>query len=130
MFTCSSTIKGKPPRLPFARIANYILGEKYSLGLVLCGSTLSRRLNETYRGKAKPANVLSFPLSDTEGEIFIDIRRARQEARHFDRNENDFIIFLFINGLLHLKGLAHSSKMEKLEKKIEKKFTPRPKKRR
>jgi len=119
-----ATIKGKQPRLPFALIAEHVLGKKYQLDLVLCSSTLSRRLNKTYRGKDTPTNILSFPLSENEGEIFIDVRKARSQAKRFGRSETDFILFLFIHGVLHLKGLSHGSRMEELERKIEKKFRP------
>jgi len=36
--------------------------------------------------------------------------------------KNEFIIYLFIHGLLHLKGFAHGKKMEKEEEKIRLKF--------
>ena len=34
----------------------------------------------------------------------------------------NFLIFIIIHGLLHLKGLEHSKKMEDLEKKYLKKY--------
>lgn len=117
-----NTTKGKLPRLPFVDIKNAILGEKYELSVVFCGSSLSRRLNKTYRGKNKPTNVLSFPLSKKSGEIVIDLARSKKEAPQFNEKFTNFIGFLFIHGLLHLKGLDHGSTMESKEQRFRKMF--------
>jgi len=114
--------KSRPPRLPFSLIKDAVLGEKYDLSLVFIGSARSRVLNKNYRGKDKPTNILSFPLSDAEGEIFIDLSRAKKEAPDFQKNYSKFVGLLFIHGLFHLKGLRHGSTMEKKEAGIRKKF--------
>jgi probable rRNA maturation factor len=114
--------KKKVPKVPFSDIKNYILGSKYELGLIFVGDTLSKRLNTTYRGKAKIANILSFPYSKTEGEIFIHLGRAESEAKKFDHTYIQHLTFLLIHGLLHLKGLDHSAKMENEEQRILKRF--------
>jgi len=121
-FSTQNTTKGKPPRLPFVSIKNDILGEDYELSAVFIGDKRSRTLNRIYRDKDKPANVLSFPLSKTEGEIFLNLRKAKQEACNFDKTYENFVGFLFIHGLLHLKGMDHGSRMEEQEKKFVKKF--------
>jgi len=122
MFSINKTIKGKPPRLPFLQIKEAVLGKTYDLSLIFIGSTRSKTLNKTYRNKDKPANILSFPLSKNEGEIFIDLKEAAHTSKKFDRKYKNFIALLFIHGLLHLKGFAHGSKMESKEEKLIKKF--------
>ncbi len=122
MFSINKTIKGKPPSLPFLKIKEAVLGKTYDLSLVFIGSTRSKALNKTYRNKDKPANILSFPISKSEGEIFIDLKEATRTFKNFDRKYKNFIALLFIHGLLHLKGFAHGSKMESEEEKIIKKF--------
>lgn len=117
-----NTTKGKLPRLPFVDIKNAILGEKYDLSIVFCGNGLSQRLNRTYRGKDKPTNVLSFPLSKKSGEIVIDLMKSKKEAPQFDEKFPNFVGFLFIHGLLHLKGLDHGSTMESKEQRFRKMF--------
>ncbi|MBI2120908.1 MAG: rRNA maturation RNase YbeY [Parcubacteria group bacterium] len=116
--------KSNPPGggLPFLDIKNAVLGKKYDLSLVFIGSTLSRRLNKEHRKKDKPANILSFPLSEESGEIFIDIREAAKQAPSFNASASKFIGQLFIHGLFHLKGFTHGSRMEKEEEKIRDKF--------
>jgi probable rRNA maturation factor len=87
------------------KIKNRVLGEKYDLSVVLAREAMMKKLNETYRKKEGPTDVLSFSLSPTMGEIFIN-----KKAAHKD--------YLFIHSLLHLKGLKHGKEMEKEEQKI------------
>lgn len=116
------TAKGKPPRLPFLDMKNAVLGKGYNLSLVFVGDVISRRLNKERRNKDKSTNVLSFPLTSSEGEIFINLRKARVEAPDFDMPYVQFVGFLFIHGLLHLKGMDHGSRMESEERKFRRKF--------
>ena len=121
-FTITNTTKNTLPRVSFDDIKDKTLGKKYSLSLVFVGDKKSRKLNKTYRGKDKPTNILSFNYDKSEGEIFINLRKAKSEAKLFDRKFDNFIAFLFIHGLLHLKGMEHSSTMEKAEEKLRKQF--------
>ena len=103
-------------------MAEEILPERYQLSLVLCGDTLSRRVNRMYRKKDYPPNVLSFPYGTYEGEIFINVRKAEREARVFGITSRDRIAHLFVHGCLHLKRLRHGRKMDTWEKRVLKKF--------
>lgn len=115
----------EPSDLPFAKIKNKILGKNYELSLVFIGAKKSQALNKKHRKKDKSANVLTFRLSDTEGEIFICPEIAKRDAPKFDMKTREFIGFLFIHGLLHLKGFKHGKKMEEKEKKLKKSIYPR-----
>lgn len=117
-----NTTKGKLVSLPFKNMKKEILGTRYILSLVFVGDKRSRALNKKYRKKDKPSNILSFPLSKKEGEIFINPRRARKDAPHFNTSYKHFIGHLFIHGLLHLKGFAHGSKMNHTEQLMHRKF--------
>jgi len=126
-FAISKTVRHSPLRhtadgLLLERIKDAVLGKHYELSLVFVGDTRSRALNRAYRSKDKPANVLSFPLSHDAGEIFINPHRVEKEASRFDHSPRTFLIFLFIHGLLHLKGHSHGSTMEKTEQRLLKRF--------
>ncbi len=121
-FSIRNTTKGKLPRLPFVHIKNAVLGKKYELSLVVIGDALSKKLNTTYRNKNKPTNVLSFSLDKNEGEIFINLKKARSEISKFGESYKNFVGYLFIHGLLHLKGMTHGGTMEEAERKIRRKF--------
>ena len=95
--TITNTTKGKLPRLPFAKITEAVLGKEYDCSLVIVGSKKSQELNRTYREKDYPTNILSFPLDKNEGEIFLDLKKAREDAVNFDRSYTNFIGFLFIH---------------------------------
>lgn len=114
----TNTTKGKLPRLPFAKITEAVLGKEYDCSLVIVSSRKSQELNRTYRGKDSATNILSFPLDENEGEIFLDLKKARKDAPNFERSYTNFIGFLFIHGLFHLKGMDHGTKMENAEKKV------------
>ena len=121
--TITNTTKGKLPRLPFAKIAEAVLGKEYDCSLVIVSSRKSRVLNRTYREKDSATNILSFPLDEHEGEIFLDLEKSRADAPNFDRSYTNLIAFLFIHGFLHLKGFDHSRKMEAQQQKILSLFT-------
>jgi probable rRNA maturation factor len=51
------------------------------------------------------------------GEIILCPSVIKKEAKNFDRTFPQFLGFLVIHGMLHLKGYDHGKEMEKLEKK-------------
>ncbi len=114
--------KGATPKVPFVDLKEAVLGNKYELSLVFIGSRRSARLNMTYRKKPKSTNILSFPLDKNCGEIFMDLSLLKRQAVKFDRTFPNFVAYLFIHGLFHLKGMQHGLRMESAEKKIRDKF--------
>jgi rRNA maturation RNase YbeY len=65
---------------------------------------------------------LSFPLSKTEGEIYICLSVARKDANKFEMSYEKFLHLLMVHGCLHLVGHDHGSTMEALEEKHLKHF--------
>lgn len=121
-FFITNLTKRNVPDIPFVALKNKILGKNFSLSLVFVTPVKARALNQTYRGKNYHPNVLTFPLAKQEGEIFINLTKAASEAREYEHQPDQHVAFLFIHGLLHLKGLSHSSKMESEEQKFLKLF--------
>ena len=117
-FSITNKTKSCIPPLPFNNMKEAVLGKNYELSLVIVGKKKIRTLNRTYRNKNKPTDILSFPLSKISGEIFINPNQTKIQAKLFDRHFSNFVGFLFIPGLLHLKGLSHRSSLEKEVKKI------------
>ena len=106
----------------FELIKKTILGSKYELSLVFIAPKKIQSLNKIYRKINKPTDILSFPLSKTTGEIFICKSEAKKEMVKFGRTFENFLTYLFIHGLVHLKGHDHGPKMEKVEAKFRRKF--------
>lgn len=115
-FWISSTARSYP-NIPYEDIKNDILGKKYILSLAFIGGTRSQALNKEYRGKDYTPNVLSFPLNEVTGEVYITPTIAKKEASKFSMTPKGYVGFLFIHACLHLKGLDHGDKMDKSEKK-------------
>jgi len=88
------------------------------------------RLNETYRHRSGPTNVLSFPFAKPEltdppllGDIVICPDRVVEEALAQDKPLLDHWAHLVIHGVLHLLGYDHenendASRMEAREIEI------------
>ena len=121
-FSITNTTSGKLPSLPFVSMKDAILGKKYELSVVFVSRDKIKKLNFIHRRKNKPTDILSFPLSETSGEIFINLDEAKKEAKKFTREFENFIGFLFIHGLVHLEGFDHGSRMGEREEKFRIKF--------
>ena len=106
MFSIINLTKKKTPSLPWQRAKEKILGDEYELSVAIAGNGRMRSLNRQYRGKDKTADVLSFPYSKTEGEIFLNAKENKSR-----------MLLLYVHALLHLKGFKHGLKMEKEEDK-------------
>src|SRR3990167_11359395 len=81
--------------------AKSVTGSKnFELSVVFARPHFMRRLNKQYRGKNKTANVLSFALEKGKvgpGEIFLNIKEKK-------------LPYLFLHGMLNLKGYDHVKK--------------------
>jgi probable rRNA maturation factor len=86
------------------------------LSLLIVDDKNMASLNETYRGRSGPTNVLSFAMNEGAfgdvvphllGDVVISVETCRREAestgisfeRHFDE--------LLVHGILHLFGFDH-----------------------
>ncbi len=106
----------------FVKIKEEILKKDYDLSFVLVGDKKSKELNLKYRNGNYIPNVLSFPIDKNTGEIFINPNQAKKECAKFEMTYKKFLVYLFIHGCLHLKGLDHGKKMDVLEAKYLKAF--------
>ncbi|MSU44877.1 rRNA maturation RNase YbeY [Candidatus Nomurabacteria bacterium] len=110
----------------FEKLKNDILGKQYSLSIAYVSEKKSREINKKYRNKDKATNVLSFALREDEGELVlcksIIKKEIKNQPKKFNQTFEELLGFLVIHGMLHLKGMRHSSTMERLEKKYDKKY--------
>ena len=79
----------------------------------------SAHLNETYRHKPGPTNVLSFPFSGYHpedlvlmGDLAICAPVVEREAREQDKESRAHWGHMCVHGLLHLHGYDHESSVE------------------
>jgi probable rRNA maturation factor len=87
------------------------------------------RLNQTFRKKHGPTDVLSFPAKRTKpavnakyvGDIAISPETARRNARRFSRALGVEMRILILHGMIHLAGFDHESdegQMDRLERRL------------
>jgi probable rRNA maturation factor len=101
------------------------------LSLVFTDDAHIAALNETWRGRAGPTNVLSFPAAPPRnglyGPILGDVVLAREtlgrEAEALGLTLTDHMTHLLVHGILHLLGHDHGEEaqaeaMERLETAI------------
>lgn len=76
------------------------------------------RLNETYRGRAGPTNVLSFSQREGEfgeinpdllGDVVVSVETALKEAEAAGLSLEEILDRLIIHGILHLTGYNHQT---------------------
>jgi probable rRNA maturation factor len=103
-------------------IKNTILGSDYELSINFVNQKEAKKINIKYRQKDYIPNTLSFPYSDTSGEIFLQLEAINSQAKDFDLSKENFLLKIYIHSLLHLKGLDHSTKMDNLEAKFLNKY--------
>lgn len=118
----SKTTKDTPPVWPYEKIKNDILGANYQLSLTFIGSKRAASLNHRHRNKEYIPNILSFPLSDSVGDIFICMEVANKQTESFGLSRRGYIAYLFIHGCVHLKGHDHGATMDKLERTYIRKY--------
>jgi probable rRNA maturation factor len=90
---------------------------------VYAGEKRAQNLNATLRAKSYIPNVLSYESGTRSGEIIICLPVARKQAQLYGLSYRNFTAFLFIHGLLHLKGMPHGTTMERHERTLLKRFT-------
>lgn len=104
----------------------------------LIGNAEMARLNETYRKKKGPTDVLSFPAEDQRrarglkaavrrargkflGDIAIAPRVAKRNSRALGRTLDQELRVLILHGVLHLLGYDHETdrgEMERIEMRL------------
>ncbi len=113
------------------RIAPIFAAAGSEVSLVFTDDAAIQALNKRWRGKDKPTNVLSFPGSDPQGDIYGpllgDIVFAREtvqrEADELEIEISAHLTHLVVHGMLHLFDYDHQENdeaelMEDLERQI------------
>lgn len=98
-----------------ATFKNAVLGRRYELSVAVVGRAEMKKYNAAYRQIAKPTDILSFPFSKNSGEILICIPEVKTHAKAFGMSYADYLPYLLIHGLVHLKGHDHGRIMDSLE---------------
>lgn len=90
-------------------------GRNGEIGIRVVGASESRALNERWRGKTGPTNVLSFPAAPALrnrliGDIVVCAPVVAREAREQGKALSAHWAHMVIHGALHLLGFDHVHK--------------------
>lgn len=111
------------PAVPFCDIVHAIVPRQFTVSVALLGDSRTRALNKQFRKKSYVPDVLSFNTAKDHGEIILNPRRIRAQAKQYGHTFRTHLIFLTIHAALHLKGFEHGKEMEKLEQKYLARFS-------
>ncbi len=90
--------------------------ESASICILLTTDSRIKTLNQTYRGKDTPTNVLSFPAQEMPpipgeprllGDIALAYETLDQEAKQANLDLRDHFLHLIVHASLHLIGYTH-----------------------
>ena len=130
-YACSR--RGVPSAVSLRRFASAALqGQRNNVALTIrvVAARESARLNQTYRDKTGPTNVLSFPFEappnvpcDALGDLVICAPVVAREAHAQAKAPRAHWAHMVVHGVLHLLGYDHikvrqARVMEALEKRI------------
>lgn len=95
----------------------------FDITLRIVGNKESAHLNEMYRNKTGPTNVLTFAYDKSSGDIILCAPLIAKQAKEQGKPLSLHWAHLVVHGCLHVLGYTHAKKrdqikMEKLEVKI------------
>jgi len=106
------------------------VSRKKEINILFCNIDKIKELNQQFRNRKRPTDVLSFyGYSDNIlGDIAICCEVAEKKAKEFKMKKEEFILFLITHGFLHLLGYKHDNmddykKMVDLQKEILKEWS-------
>lgn len=92
------------------------IDETKSMQIIFVDNDTIQQMNQMYRQKNQPTDVLSFvndeEQDDSLGDIFISIDKAQEQAKTYGHSLEREIGFLAVHGYLHLKGYDHETKAQ------------------
>jgi len=106
------------------KVLNEIKRNNWELSVLFCGDKTITDLNNRYRDKNEPTDILSFNLGETikkgrkttylPGDIVISLDTMKENALYFQTPQDEELRRLLIHGILHLDGMDHKT-LEKNE---------------
>lgn len=100
------------------QIKTQVLGVQYQCSINIISDQRIRSLNKTWRQKNTTTDVLSFPYSNHEGEVFIANNFVSKNYAAYNRTLGNFVLYIINHSLHHLKGFEHGPEMTKAEQEI------------
>ncbi len=112
---------GLPPAADFRRWANAALAAAADgaaeIAIRIVDEAEGAELNQRYRKKAGPTNVLAFPYAaagrnDLHGDLVMCATVVQREAREQGKTAEAHWAHMCVHGILHLSGYDHATQDE------------------
>tara|TARA_B110000003_G_scaffold113412_1_gene116046 strand:+ start:1091 stop:1540 length:450 start_codon:yes stop_codon:yes gene_type:complete len=111
------------------KIIKFSSNNEISISFLLTSNSEIKLLNQKYRNKNKPTNVLSFPMNEKIenknylGDVAIACEKIIDESYEQNIKKYKYLSKMTIHGVLHLLGYKHDTdrqfnKMNSIEKNI------------
>ena len=120
MIDINNFSKFKADEKSFSQVAKKVLsGEnrKTTISLAFVNKAEMKKLNNEFRKKNKPTDVLSFELSEGKslGEIIICSSVVKENAKKYKVSVKREMLKVFVHGILHLLGYDHEKSKSQVE---------------
>ena len=101
-------------------VLEYESVRSFHVSVVYVGSRFIRRINRRYLHHDYVTDVIAFPLGEgkgtpPEGEIYVNLDRARSQAREYNIPFIEETRRLLVHGTLHLLGFTDSTRRRKAQ---------------
>ncbi len=96
--------------------------ERARVTVVFTDSRRLRKMNRQYLHHDHITDVISFPLEEDpvlEGEVYVNLDRARSQAKEYSVSFRHEVARLVVHGTLHLIGFDDSTRREALRMRAE-----------
>ena len=104
--------------------------KNYEIGVTLVDDGYISKLNNQYRKKNTPTDVLSFPISGERGEngdtlvvgdVVISAETADRQADEYNHSFEREMVYLLVHGVYHILGYTHDDNKNKEAMRIKEK---------
>ncbi len=131
-------IRSAPVRWTVRQVVRLERRGAATVTVVFIDGRRAARINRQFLGHRGITDVISFPLEEgppTEGEVYVNLDRARVQARTYGVPEANEIVRLVVHGTLHLLGYDDTTpplrrRMKVREDRYVEALAPRPSRRR
>ncbi len=101
------------------RVLDYLGHDHWDLSVVLCNDPFISTLNQEYRHKEGPTDVLSFDQGEwyegengrryLAGDVVLSLDTLARNALEFGVSQDEELRRLLVHGILHLSGADHGT---------------------
>lgn len=109
---CSLPVSGEAVESLWQSVIAHRKFSDDSVGIACVNSEEMKALNNQYRGKDKPTNVLTFSYGESEHDVVVCLEVAQNEARVREVELDQYVALLLVHAFIHVTGLDHEHSAE------------------